>query len=101
LNQWVFHSAKINAISWSLDSKFVVSGSLDTNIEIWSVDQPMKHQCIKGAHLESVNAVSFLTEKKIVSAGQDGCIKVNSKMGSLSDLESLLKPGFWNLALLN
>ncbi|KAJ3402086.1 hypothetical protein HDU80_005385 [Chytriomyces hyalinus] len=75
-NQWMFHTARINSIAWSPDSLHAVSGSLDTNVEIWSVEKPTKHVSIKGAHLEGVNAAAFLDNDTVVSAGQDGSIKI-------------------------
>ena len=76
INQWVFHNARVNTVSWSPDSKHAVSGSLDTNVEVWSVEEPMKHISIKGAHLETVSGVVFLDDKTIASAGGDATIKV-------------------------
>ncbi|KAJ3335044.1 WD40 repeat-like protein, partial [Kappamyces sp. JEL0680] len=54
IDQWVFHSSRINSVAWSPDSKHLVSAGLDTNVEVWSVEQPMKHIAIKGAHLDAV-----------------------------------------------
>jgi len=75
LNQWVFHSARVNSITWSDDSLYAVSGSLDTNIYVWSVERPMKHVAIKSSHTESVNGVQFLDKNTIVSVGNDSCVK--------------------------
>jgi WD40 repeat protein len=47
INQWVFHTARVNIVSWAPDSLHAVSGGLDTNIEVWSVKEPMKHISIK------------------------------------------------------
>ncbi|KAI9205325.1 WD40-repeat-containing domain protein [Polychytrium aggregatum] len=76
IHQWVFHTARVNSIVWSPDSLHAASGSLDTNVEVWSVANPMKHISIKGAHLESVNGVVFLDNDTIASAGQDSSIKI-------------------------
>ncbi|KAJ3017114.1 hypothetical protein HKX48_003710 [Thoreauomyces humboldtii] len=78
IHQWVFHTARVNALAWSSDSKYAVSGSLDTNVEIWSVDKPMKHVTIKNAHLEGVTGVGFIGSgaTKIASSGADGFVKV-------------------------
>lgn len=46
-HEWGFHNAKVNCVAWSPDSQLVASGSLDTNIIIWSVDKPAKHIIIK------------------------------------------------------
>ncbi|KAJ3290770.1 Structural maintenance of chromosomes protein 2 [Borealophlyctis nickersoniae] len=84
INQWVFHNARVNTVAWSPDSLHAVSGSLDTNVEVWSVEKPMKHISIKGAHLDSVNGVVFLDNNTIASAGGDAAIKVRAS--NLQDL---------------
>ncbi|CAG8632974.1 6591_t:CDS:10 [Acaulospora morrowiae] len=72
---WNLHNARINSIAWSPDSLHAVSGSLDTNIYIWSVEKPMKSIAIKGAHQINVNGVSFRDNNTVVSVGQDACVK--------------------------
>ena len=47
IHQWVFHTARVNSVAWSPDSKHAASGGLDTNLEVWSVEHPMKHISIK------------------------------------------------------
>ncbi|KAJ3064106.1 hypothetical protein HK102_008282, partial [Quaeritorhiza haematococci] len=47
LHHWVFHNARVNSIAWSPDGLHAASGSLDTSIEVWSVEKPMKHISIK------------------------------------------------------
>ena len=90
-NQWVFHSARVNSIAWSANSKYAVSGALDRDIYVWSVEKPMKYIAIKGkrsllvgrvasmifvgAHQEGVSGVAFLDEMTIVSTGSDACVK--------------------------
>jgi WD40 repeat protein len=76
IDEWVFHSSRINSVAWSSDSKHVVSASLDTNVEVWSVDQPMKHITIKGAHLESATNAVFVDNDTIATSGADAAIKV-------------------------
>lgn len=46
-HEWGFHNARVNCVAWSPDSLLVASGSLDTNIIIWSVEKPAKHIIIK------------------------------------------------------
>ncbi|RKP03286.1 hypothetical protein CXG81DRAFT_17140 [Caulochytrium protostelioides] len=75
ISQWVFHAARVNSIAWSPSGAHAVSGSLDTNVEVWSVATPMKHVCIKNAHTEGVSDALFLDENTVVSAGADGLIK--------------------------
>lgn len=75
ITEWMFHNARVNSLSWSPDGKHAVSGSLDTNIEVWSVDAPTKHISIKNAHTESITGTVFLDNETVVSAAQDGFIK--------------------------
>ena len=72
---WVFHTAKITSIAWSPSSTHAVSGSLDTNVYVWSIVKPMKNIAIKGAHPGGVGGVGFLDEDTIVSAGTDGAFR--------------------------
>jgi len=45
--EWRFHNARVNCLAWSPNSKLIASGSLDTTVIVWSVDQPSKHLVIK------------------------------------------------------
>lgn len=44
----LYHTARAMAISWSPDSKLVVSGGIDTNICIWNAENGRKISDIKG-----------------------------------------------------
>ncbi|KAJ1345334.1 hypothetical protein BSLG_000847 [Batrachochytrium salamandrivorans] len=70
INQWVFHTARVNCVSWSPSGLHAVSGSLDTNVEVWSVEKPMKHISIKCAHQDSVTGAIFIDENTIASCDQ-------------------------------
>ena len=48
--QWVFHTSKITALSWSHDGTYLASGSLDENIFIWSLANPSKRVQLKFSH---------------------------------------------------
>lgn len=76
LNQWVFHTARVNCVAWSMDSKYAVSGGLDRDVYVWSVESPMKFIAIKGAHQEGVSGVAFLDGTTISSTGHDACVKI-------------------------
>lgn len=52
--EWGFHNAKINKVAWSPNSMLVASGSLDTNIIVWSVANPSKHTIIKSKFIDLV-----------------------------------------------
>lgn len=75
LSQWCFHNARVSCFRWSPNGKHGASGSVDTNLEIWSVDKPMKHITIKNAHPEYINGVEWLDDSTIISVGQDACVK--------------------------
>uniref|UniRef100_A0A914VLH2 Actin-interacting protein 1 n=1 Tax=Plectus sambesii TaxID=2011161 RepID=A0A914VLH2_9BILA len=74
---WTFHSARVNCVAWSADSRYVVSGGLDTNLIVWDTEKSGEHPIIiKGAHAMSpVNGVAWLNPTTVVSVGQDSNIK--------------------------
>ncbi len=37
---WQYHSAKITCVSWAPDSSRLATGSIDTNVIVWSVAAP-------------------------------------------------------------
>ncbi|KAI3635576.1 hypothetical protein MIR68_006214 [Amoeboaphelidium protococcarum] len=76
IEEWCFHSAKVNCFSWAEDSLHAVSGGLDRDIYVWSVEKPMKYIAIKGAHQDGVSGVAFLNNNTVVSTGADSCVKV-------------------------
>ncbi|EPZ31978.1 YVTN repeat-like/Quino protein amine dehydrogenase [Rozella allomycis CSF55] len=76
INQWIFHNARVNSINWSPDDLFATSGSLDTNIIVWSVEKPLQRLVIKGrvfdfhslgAHQDGVSNAIFLNNNTILS----------------------------------
>jgi len=71
ISGWVYHTARVNSICWSPDSKHLVSGSLDGHLFVWSVNDPLKRIQIKGAHFGGVNNVLWLDDTTVASAGQD------------------------------
>ncbi|PWN53481.1 putative actin interacting protein 1 [Violaceomyces palustris] len=77
-SQWVFHTGRIHSIRFSPDGTQAVSGSLDTNIYIWSTAKPTKNIAIKNAHAGGVSSVCWLNNELIASAGADGCIRTVS-----------------------
>ncbi|CAI4049630.1 hypothetical protein SUVZ_13G2270 [Saccharomyces uvarum] len=83
-SRWAFHTSKINAISWrpaanigddECEEDLVATGSLDTNIFIYSVKRPMKIIKSLNAHKDGVNNLLWETQSVLVSAGADACIK--------------------------
>ncbi|RPB00970.1 WD40 repeat-like protein [Choiromyces venosus 120613-1] len=73
--RWSFHTARVASITWNAEETHVVSGSLDTNIYIYSVAAPGKNQSIKNAHMGGVTAVDWEGSDGIISGGADGTIK--------------------------
>ncbi|KAG7804405.1 hypothetical protein KL944_000151 [Ogataea haglerorum] len=73
--RWAFHTSRINSLSWNADNDHVVSGSLDTNIIVYSVSKPAKNVKALNAHKEGVAGVSWIGENELVSGGADSCLK--------------------------
>eukprot|EP01135_Chromosphaera_perkinsii_P000674 Nk52_evm2s148 gene=Nk52_evmTU2s148 len=73
---WVHHNAKINSLCWSPDGLHLVSGGLDTNIIVWGVEKVMKRVTVKNAHGGSVTRVGWLDDNRVISCGDDACVKV-------------------------
>jgi WD40 repeat protein len=75
-NRWSSaHTAKITSIAWNEAGTHAVSGSLDTNIFVWSLKDPGARVKATNAHKEGVNGVAWLGEK-IMSCGFDAAVKV-------------------------
>lgn len=70
----------MNSICWTSDSRHCASGSLDTNVYIWSVEKPAKIIEIKNAGSGGVNVVFWMKEDgkkgKLVSSGADASVRV-------------------------
>jgi WD40 repeat protein len=77
-SQWVFHTARINAIQFSPEGTQAVSASLDTNVYVWSTTKPMKSIAIKNAFPGGAHGACWLDNDRIASAGADGTVKVVS-----------------------
>ncbi|RMZ81714.1 hypothetical protein DV737_g2415, partial [Chaetothyriales sp. CBS 132003] len=74
-DRWSAHSAKVTGIAWSPDARGAVSGSLDTNIFVWSLKEPGKRVKHTNAHKEGVNAVAWLAGSGVYSVGADAAVK--------------------------
>ncbi|XP_076316944.1 actin-interacting protein 1-like isoform X2 [Tachypleus tridentatus] len=75
--EWSFHTAFVNCISWTPDSQHLATGSLDTGIAIWSVEQPKKRINIQQAHPKSqITGLAFLDNNTLVSTGYDSNVKI-------------------------
>ncbi|RZB95375.1 actin-interacting protein 1-2-like [Glycine soja] len=77
LKNMLYHTARINCLAWSPDSHRIATGSLDTCVIIYEVDQPASSRItIKGAHLGGVYGLAFTDEYSLVSSGEDAFIRV-------------------------
>lgn len=75
-SRWTMHTARIHSLSWTSDSKHVASGSLDTNVHIWSVEKPLKYISIKNAASNGVNGVLWVGPSRLATAGADGIVRL-------------------------
>ncbi|XP_023943413.2 actin-interacting protein 1 [Bicyclus anynana] len=75
--EWGFHTARVNCVSWSPDGTRVASGSLDTSVIVWSVQQPAKHVVVKNAHPQSqITGLAWLDDQTLASVGQDANTRI-------------------------
>ncbi|KAM0718149.1 hypothetical protein Q7P37_006481 [Cladosporium fusiforme] len=75
-NRWSAHTARVTSLCWSQDGKKAVSGSLDTNVCVWSLADPGKRVKALNAHKEGVGAVVWVDESSVISCGADAAVKV-------------------------
>ncbi|CAL0312378.1 unnamed protein product [Lupinus luteus] len=77
LKNMLYHTARVNSLAWSPDSRRISTGSLDTCVIIYEIDQPVSSRItIKGAHLGGVYGLTFTDEYTLVSSGEDAFIRV-------------------------
>lgn len=74
-SRWAGHSGRINTLAFHPGGKHVASGSLDTNVFVWSVDKPLRKLTIPNACMGGVNVVEWIGENTIASAGADASIR--------------------------
>ncbi|MCP9266342.1 Actin-interacting protein 1 [Dirofilaria immitis] len=53
--EWTFHSARINCSAWSIDSRFIATGGIDTNVIIWDLEHSGEHPIIIKVPEMSIN----------------------------------------------
>lgn len=73
-DRWSAHTAKVTSIAWNSEGTYAVSGSLDTNIFLWSLKEPGKRVKITNAHKEGVNGIAWLSDG-VYSTGADAAVK--------------------------
>jgi len=71
ISGWVFHTARINSLSWAPSDSHLASGGLDQNVFIWNIATPSSRIQIKNAHYGGVNSVFWIDTNTVGSSGQD------------------------------
>lgn len=69
------HGGPVRALAISADGKQAISGSFDTSAIRWSLERNVAEQVMRG-HEAAVNAVAYLKDGRIVTAGADGKILI-------------------------
>lgn len=69
------HGGPVRALAISADGKQAVSGSFDTSAIRWSLERNVAEQVMRG-HDAAVNAVAFLKDRRVATAGADGNILI-------------------------
>lgn len=75
ITRWSSHTGRVTSIDWDESGERAVSGSLDTNIFVWSVKKPGQRVSVGSAHKEGVNGVRWAGAGKVVSVGGDAAVK--------------------------
>lgn len=75
-DRWSAHTARITAVAWNDSEEFAASGSLDTNVFVWSLANPGKRVKTLNAHKDGVTGVAWAGDDKVLSTGGDSAVKV-------------------------
>ena len=72
--KWVFHTSKVTCLCWSPSGQFLLSGSQDESLILWSRENSAKKLQLSYAHMGGVTGVAFLSDDRLVSVGSDHVI---------------------------
>ena len=75
-DRWSAHTGRITCLAWDESEEYAASGSLDTNVMVWSTKDPGKRIKALNAHKDGVTGVAWEKAAKVISAGGDASIKV-------------------------
>ncbi|KRZ69719.1 Actin-interacting protein 1 [Trichinella papuae] len=91
-NDWTFHLAKINCLAWCPDSRHIATGSLDTNIIVWDMENAGEHPLIiKGAHkMSQITNIEWWNNNTLVSTGQDANLYFCNSMHNSQEKEEIV-----------
>ncbi|KAH8875507.1 Actin-interacting protein 1 [Schistosoma japonicum] len=74
---WLRHSAKITCIGWSPNGRRLATGSIDSSIVIWSLDEPKKPVILTRAHpMSNSTALCWINDDRLLSSAHDGSIRI-------------------------
>lgn len=76
ISGWVFHTARVAAISWSPNSTRIASVGTDGNMFVWNVNQPNVRAQFKKAHYGGGTVCVWIDDNTIATGGQDCSIKL-------------------------
>jgi cytochrome c len=69
------HGGPVRAVAVSPDGRNILSGSFDTSVIRWSAETGFAEQVLR-FHSSAVNAVAFLSDKRMATAGADARIAI-------------------------
>jgi len=75
VKDWVYHTARIDALAFSPNSSHVATGGLDQTLIIWSLENPTSRVTIKGAHQGGISDIVWFDATTVVTTGQDCTIR--------------------------
>jgi WD40 repeat protein len=75
-NRWTNHTTKITCLDWSPDSRCLVTGGVDCQVIVWSLENPKRPVMVPRAHTDNVTKVVFVDERTVLTAGYDCAIKL-------------------------
>uniref|UniRef100_A0A0B7A8M8 Uncharacterized protein n=1 Tax=Arion vulgaris TaxID=1028688 RepID=A0A0B7A8M8_9EUPU len=71
------HTAKVTCLSWSPDSRRVITGSIDSHIILWEHGKFVGQKpSIKAHPLSHVNKIGWVNNNTVVTVGQDSNVKI-------------------------
>ncbi|KAK4471857.1 hypothetical protein MN116_005246 [Schistosoma mekongi] len=74
---WVLQSARITCIAWSPNGRRLATGSIDSSIVIWSLDEPKKPVILTRAHpMSNSTALCWINDNRLLSSAHDGSIRI-------------------------
>ncbi|EGW34324.1 uncharacterized protein SPAPADRAFT_134132 [Spathaspora passalidarum NRRL Y-27907] len=79
--RWAFHSSRVYDAKWTPDSKYLISGGLDSGLFLYSVERPSKVVKYPLAHLSGISGLDWLSydseakDGRFVTTGLDGTIR--------------------------